>query len=92
MEDLGPDAAFEESQRRKRPIQYAPDKEVVLDTLDSIRAAEKIVGRKFPSPTDPDQIRKMIASDNGPEYHFADDDEEDRDTIETRKSVKWAEK
>ena len=83
---------MEEALRRKKPIQYSPDKETVLDTLDSIRAAEKIVGHRMPSPTDPDQIRKMIAADNGPEYHFAEDDEEDHDTLETRKSVKWAEK
>jgi hypothetical protein len=63
-----------------------------LDTLDSIRAAEKIVGSRMPSPTDPDQIRKMITESNGPIYHFADDDEEDHDTLETRKSVKTAEK
>ncbi len=34
----------------------------------------------------------MITESNGPIYHFADDDEEDHDTLETRKSVKTAEK
>jgi hypothetical protein len=34
----------------------------------------------------------LITESNGPIYHFADDDEEDRDTLETRKSVKTAEK
>lgn len=47
----------------------------------------------MPSPNDPDEIAKTkLESDNGPIYHFAEDDEEDQDTIETRKSIKYAEK
>ena len=36
----------------------------------------------MPSPDDPDEIAKTkLESDNGPIYHFAEDDEEDQDTI-----------
>jgi hypothetical protein len=47
----------------------------------------------MPSPNDPSEI-KATQDDlyNGPVYHFAEDDEEDPDTVETRKSIKYAEK
>jgi len=41
------------------------------------------------SPEDPDQKKKYKAT---PKYHLADSDDEDEDTVETRKSVKTVEK
>ena len=43
----------------------------------------------MPSPSDPKQIKEVKANDT--EYHLADSDEETDDTVETRRSVKWAE-
>jgi len=43
----------------------------------------------MPSPDDPKEIKKVKANDT--EYHLADSDEETEDTVETRRSVKWAE-
>lgn len=41
------------------------------------------------SPDDPQQKKKVTANDT--EYHLADSDEETEDTVETRRSVRWAE-
>jgi hypothetical protein len=43
----------------------------------------------MPSPDDPKEVKKVKANDT--EYHLADSDEETEDTVETRRSVKWAE-
>lgn len=43
----------------------------------------------MPSPEDADQKKKYKAT---PKYHLADSDDEDQDTVETRKSVKTIEK
>lgn len=86
MEDLTPEQQFEESQRRKKPVVFKDDKEQVTDTADSIKWAEENTGGKFPEPVEKDKIKKT------PKYHLADSDDEDDDTVETRKSVKTAEK
>lgn len=41
------------------------------------------------SPDDPKQQKKVVAGDT--EYKMADSDDETEDTVETRRSVKWAE-
>ena len=43
----------------------------------------------MPSPDDPKQEKKVTAGDT--EYKLADSDDETDDTVETRRSVKWAE-
>lgn len=70
---------------------------IVLDehiqaTDASIKTAEKIVGAKMPSPDDPEEIKKMEEEVNTPFYHYHTADEETEDTVETRKSIKTAEK
>jgi len=89
MEDLLPEQQFEESQRRKKPQVFKDDKHEVTWTQDSLKTAEEIVGAKMPSPEDADQKKKYKAT---PKYHLADSDDEDQDTVETRKSVKTIEK
>ena len=86
MEDLTPEQQFEESQRRKKPVVFKDDKEQVTDTSDSIKWAEENTGGKMPEPVDKEKIKKT------PKYHLADSDDEDDETVETRKSVKTAEK
>lgn len=58
----------------------------MTDTEDSIKWAEENTGGKFPEPTPKDKMKKT------PKYHLADSDDEEDDTVETRKSVKTAEK
>lgn len=65
------------------------DPEVVGVTMNSIKIAEDLVGGKMPSPNDPAQKKKVEAGNT--EYHLADSDEETEDTLETRRSVQWAE-
>jgi len=43
----------------------------------------------MPSPDDPVEIKKVQANDT--EYHLADSDDETEETVETRRSVRWAE-
>ena len=43
----------------------------------------------MPSPSDPAQKKKVAAGDT--KYKLADSDDETEDTVETRRSVKWAE-
>ena len=65
----------------------------VIATNNSIKAAEAIVKGKMPSPGDPrEEDRMKNAAMNQVEYHLHGDDEEDEDTVETRRSVKTVEK
>ena len=64
----------------------------MIDTEDSIKTAEKIVGAKMPSPNDPEQKEKFAKEVATPFYHYATDGDETEDTVETRKSIKTAEK
>lgn len=42
----------------------------------------------MPEPLSPEEMKKK----ESPEYHLADSDDEDEDTVETRRSVKTVEK
>ena len=69
------------------------DSEDVITTNNSIKVAEGIVKGKMPNPTDPKEVERMKnAAMNQVEYHLHGDDEEDEDTVETRRSVKTVEK
>lgn len=87
--DLTPEQQFEQSQRAKKPVVFKDDKDQVVDTANSIKTAEELTGGSMPEPTDPDQVKKTKPT---PKYHLADSDDEDEDTVETRKSVKTIEK
>ena len=86
MRDLKPEQQFEESQRRKVPVVFKDDKEQVTDTEESIKWAEENTGGSFPEPVDKKKMKKPV------KYTLHDEDDEDEDTVETRKSVKTAEK
>lgn len=64
----------------------------VIETDESIKTAEKLVGAKMPSPDDPEQKAKFAKEVDTPFYHYHTADEETEDTVETRKSIKTAEK
>jgi hypothetical protein len=64
----------------------------IIETDDSIKTAEKIVGSKMPSPDDPEERKKMESEVDTPFYHYHTPDEESEDTVETRRSIKTAEK
>ena len=69
------------------------DSDDVIATNNSIKVAEGIVKGKMPNPTDPKEVERMKnAAMNQVEYHLHGDDEEDEDTVETRRSVKTVEK
>ena len=69
------------------------DSEDVITTNNSIKVAEKLVKGKMPNPDDPKEKERMKnAAMNQVEYHLHGDDEEDEDTVETRRSVKTVEK
>ena len=82
---------FEQNQRTFKPREWTHDQEQVKDTDNSIKIAEKLVGSKMPSPSDPEQKVK-IAKEKHVQYYFHDSDDEDDDTYQTRKSLKAAEK
>ena len=52
-EDLTEEQKFEYDQRRIKPAVYTDDKEQVVDTLDSLKTAEGIVGASMADPADP---------------------------------------
>jgi len=85
MDDLTPEQQFEEKQRRKKPVVFKDDKDQV-DTVDSIKWAEENTGSKFPEYVKKEDMKKPV------KYTLHDSDDEDDDTVETRKSVKTAEK
>lgn len=75
-----------------KPLEMKDDGDVV-STTNSIKVAEGIVKGKMPNPTDPKELERMKnAAMNQVEYHLHGDDEEDEDTVETRRSVKTVEK
>lgn len=88
MKDLDGDAAFEEKQRRMPPATYKDDEDVVT-TANSIKKAEGLTDGKMEEPFDP-LVQAKIAPTV--KYHLADSDDEEEDTVETRRSVKQAEK
>lgn len=89
--DLTPEQRFELDQRKKKPQPIVLDKHI-LETDASIKTAEKMVGAKMPSPDDPEEKKKFEEEVETPFYHYHTADEESNDTVETRKSIKTAEK
>jgi hypothetical protein len=45
----------------------------------------------MPGPKDPAEIAKDLANENNVPYYLAGDEDEDQDTVETRKSLLLAE-
>ena len=91
MDHLTPEQKFEESQRRTPPAKFEDDKDV-KDTLKSIESAEEQTGGKLPDPESEEEKKKIKPT---PPYHLADSDEEEDDagdsTVETRRSIQYAE-
>merc|ERR1712178_437972 len=88
-QDLTPEQQFEQDQRNT-PAKEFKDEEVTVDhTNGSIKAAEAIVGAKMVDPTSEAEKNKIKPT---PSYHLADSDDEDHDTVETRRSIKTSEK
>lgn len=88
INDLDGAAAFEEKQRRMPPATFKDDEDVTT-TTNSIKEAEKITKGKMEEPFDP-LVQAKIAPTV--KYTLADSDDEEEDTVETRRSVKTAEK
>ena len=92
MENLTPEQQFEESQRRMPAPVLVDDPEQVTATLNSIKTAEGITGGAFQDPNSPAELKKIAPT---PNYPMADSDDEADDegdsTVETRRSVQWAE-
>lgn len=88
-EDYTPEQQFEFDQRAKTPPTYTDDYDQVTVTANSIKVAEGIVGAKMAEPCDPKQKAKVAET---PYYEMATAEDEDPDTVETRKSIKTAEK
>jgi hypothetical protein len=86
LKDLTPEQQFEEKQRRKVPQVFKDDKDTVVDTNESVAWAEGSTGLKMAEPVKKKDRKKPV------KYELADSDDEDDDTVETRKSVKTAEK
>lgn len=86
--DLTPEQKFEQDQRDRTPPVYTDDEDVTANN-NSIKVAEGIVGAKMAEPTDPKQVLKMKKT---PVYEMFDSDDEEDDTVETRRSIKTAEK
>ena len=72
-----------------KPAVLKDEEESTVTTRKSIATAEKLVGAKMAEPEDPKQ-QKLIAET--PEYHLHSSEEEDDETRDTRRSVKWVEK
>ena len=70
------------------PPTYKDDEDVTT-TANSIMKAEGITGGKMEEPFDP-LVQAKIAPTV--KYELADSDDEEEDTVETRRSVKYAEK
>ena len=69
------------------------DSEDVIATNNSIKMAEKITKGKMPDPSSKEEIERMKnAASTQVEYHLHTAEEEDPETVETRRSVKTVEK
>lgn len=76
-----------------KPAELKDDPDEVIGTNNSIKMAEKITKTKMPDPNDKAEKARMANSaQRAVEYHLHGDDEEDEDTVETRRSVKTVEK
>lgn len=87
--DLTPEQQFEQDQRNTPVAEVKEEEVTVTHTNDSIKAAEAIVGGTMADPNSAAEKKRMETS---PKYHLADSDDEENDTVETRRSVKTAEK
>lgn len=87
------DEKVEADLRSRKPIKYKYEDETVHDTEKSIAIAEKLVKGKMQEPHDVIKA-EMKKSKANPlvKYPVYDSDDEDPDTVETRKSLKTAEK
>lgn len=62
------------------------------DSLNNIKIAEAITGKKMAGPTSPEELAKSAFESQAVGYYMATDDDEDEDTKETRKSIEMAER
>lgn len=87
------EAKLEADLRTYKPRSFTHDQEEVLDTEHSIKIAEKLTKGKMAEPFDVEKRDKKLKT-YAPvvSYTIADSDDEDADTVETRKSLKTAEK
>ena len=74
----------------KKPRNYVIDSDIT-DSLNSIKVAEAIVGAKMADPTDVNELAKDLDDPLKVGYYIADENDEDEDTKETRKSILVAE-
>ena len=65
---------------------FKDDKEQTVDTDESLKWAEENTGQKMSEPIEKKKMKKPV------KYTLHDSDDEDEDTVETRKSVKTSEK
>jgi len=85
--DLTAEQQFEYDQRRIPAADLKDEEVTVTHTNESIAAAEAIVGSKMTDPeNDPKTKVKHV------KYTLADSDDETEETVETRRSIKTAEK
>ena len=89
-EDLTVEQQFEWDQRRIKAPKLVDEEETVGVTNQSIKIAEGIVGAKMPNPQSPEELKKV--TERQVQYPHYDSDDEDEDTVETRRSIKTAEK
>jgi hypothetical protein len=86
--DLTAEQQFEYDQRRIPAADLKDEEVTVTHTNESIAAAEAIVGSKM---TDPESDKEKKKTKHV-KYTLADSDDETEETVETRRSIKTAEK
>lgn len=75
-----------------KPAELKDEEESTVATRKSIATAEKLVGAKMAEPDSEKAKALLDNTSNTPEYHLHTSEEEEDDTRETRRSVKWVEK
>lgn len=85
---MTPEQQLEWDLRHTPEVVFKPEKDTVDVTENSIKVSEEITGKKMAEPLSKDEM----AAKASPMYHLADSDEEDPETVETRRSVKTVEK
>jgi hypothetical protein len=86
-----PDQKLEMELRQYKPIVYENEHETVVDTANSITTAEKLVGSKMAEPYDVDKRKKAEGIFHDVPYKLHDEEDEDPETLETRRSLRVAE-
>lgn len=92
--ELSDEDKLEQHLNSLKPREWVLDPEVFDDTMDSIAEAEKLQGAKMEEPHDI-EARKAASPwelANAPTYKLHNSDDEDEETIETRKSLRSAER